>query len=156
MHPSKRREIAEIRDNWDHQSGGKPPIFIPDHCWCVRCGARFEEAEIEGATACPKCGHKGVPCDVNQDVRVIVNWHELRILGIWAENWAQRNCADDPQMLEVVHAIVRRLQQQQPSLTPLTLSGELTQIKDHGYDVEGYNVAKNSVIPVNGPGAVLE
>ena len=52
--------------------------------WCTLCGARFTHAEVDGADCCPKCGDKGIPCDPNDDVLVLVNWHELRILGIWA------------------------------------------------------------------------
>jgi hypothetical protein len=129
--------------------------------WCTLCGARFTAAEIDGHSACPKCGTKGVPCDPNKDMAVVVNWHELRILGIWAENWAQhceRASPGDPGNATVttVHAITRRLQRQHPDETPLTLSGEIMQIKDHGIGIEGYNIAKNSIIPVNGPGAVLQ
>ena len=126
--------------------------------WCTMCGARFTHAEIDGAQACPKCGDKGIPCDPNLDVSVRVNWHELRILGIWAESWAQhceRSSAGskDNARVQVIHAITRRLERQFKEMTPLTLSGEIMQVKDHGYGIEGYNVAESSVIPVNGPGA---
>lgn len=126
--------------------------------WCTLCGARFTHAEVDGHHCCPKCGSEGVPCDPNEDVKVAINWHELRILGIWAENHAQQCDKADPQasLTKTVHAITRRLQRQFPDKTPLTLSGEIMQVKDHGYEIEGYNVAKNSVIPVNGPGAVLD
>lgn len=127
--------------------------------WCTLCGARFTQAEIEGATGCPKCGDKGVPCDPQEDVVAQVNWHELRILGIWAENWAQHCNTKSPNdpggpSLRTVHAITRRLERQFPGKTPLTLSGEIMQVRDHGFGIEGYNVAKSTTIPVNGPGAV--
>ena len=35
--------------------------------------------------ACPKCGTTSIPCDSSLDVTVKINWHELRILAIWAE-----------------------------------------------------------------------
>ena len=126
--------------------------------WCTLCGARFTHAEVDGAECCPKCGDKGLPCDPNDDVMVLVNWHELRILGIWAENFAQacqtRNPGGDGEARpEIIHAITRRLQRQFPDKTALTLSGEIMQIKDSGLGIEGFGVAPNSVIPVNGPGA---
>lgn len=127
--------------------------------WCTLCGARFADDEIQGATACPKCGDKGIPCDPNNDVSIRVNWHELRILGIWAEFWAQdckKKQVENPARVEVVHAITRRLQRQFPDKTPLTLSGEIMQIKDHGMGIESHGVAKSEIIPVNGPGAVIE
>lgn len=128
--------------------------------WCTMCGARFTHAEVDGAQACPKCGDAGLPCDPNLDSIVQVNWHELRILGIWAENWAQHCQRTMPNekgnaRVEVIHAITRRIERQFEGRVPLTLSGEIMQIKDHGHGVEGYNVAKSSVIPVNGPGAVV-
>jgi predicted RNA-binding Zn-ribbon protein involved in translation (DUF1610 family) len=128
--------------------------------WCTTCGARFTAEEVEGVSACPKCGDKGTPCDTANDVSVHVNWHELRVLGIWAENWAQHCTKTEPRdhpsgLLHVVHAITRRLQRQFPDKTPLTLSGEIMQVRDHGYGIESVGIAKNSMIPVNGPGAAL-
>lgn len=126
--------------------------------WCCLCGARFTEAEVEGATCCPRCGDGGVPCDAAKDLTVRVNWLELRILGIWAENWAQhcqRTAPNDPGGARpaVIHAITRRIERQHPGNTPLTLSGEIIEVKQHGMGVESYGVAKPSAIPVNGPGA---
>jgi len=58
--------------------------------WCTRCGARFTSYEVAGATCCPQCGCSGVPCSTKQDMVIEVNWHELRVLGIWASNFAQK------------------------------------------------------------------
>ena len=96
--------------------------------WCTDCGARFTDEEIHG-WGCPKCGSQGVPCGVEKDVTVEINWHELRILVIWAENWAQqckRRASDDSseKMPKTVTAIARRLQAQRPTFGPLTLSEE--------------------------------
>ena len=129
--------------------------------WCTLCGARFTHAEIDGATACPKCGNAGIPCDANEDMTVVINWHELRILGIWAENWAQHCQKLAPggkgqARPEVIHAIARRLERQYPGGVSLTLSGEIMQVRDHGFGIESYGVAKQGPIPVNGPGAVTE
>ena len=126
--------------------------------WCTLCGARFTHAEVDGASCCPKCGDEGLPCDPNEDMAVRINWHELRILGIWAENWAQHCQKRNPggkgeARVEIVQAITRRLQRQYPDGSALTLSGEIMQVKDSGLNVEGRGVAKNTVIPVNGPGA---
>lgn len=124
--------------------------------WCTLCGARFTEEEIKGVMGCPSCGNKGVPCATGEDLSVTVNWHELRILGIWAENYAHHCDKTDPKanLTQTVHAITRRLQRQFPDKTSLTLSGEIMQVRDHGFQIEGYNVAQNQMIPVNGPGAI--
>src|SRR3974390_2998828 len=94
--------------------------------WCVDCGARFTQEEIEG-WGCPKCGSQSVPCDVDKDTTVEVNWHELRILVIWAENWAghcrrQEVDRSSKTMPVTVAAIARRLQGQRPSFGSLTLA----------------------------------
>ncbi len=132
--------------------------------WCTLCGARFTDEEVEDAFGCPKCGDEGVPCACANDVTVTVNWHELRILGIWAEKWA-RHCANKPTadsrtMPLKVQAIARRLQRQHPDQPPLTLSQEMAELPaalkragiEHG-GVES-NVPRPSLIPINGPGAV--
>ena len=105
---------------------------------CVRCNAEFSDAETVGACACPKCGSKGVPMRISHDVTIKVNVHELRILGIWAENHAadmdNRNL-DNPSyesMKETVNLICDRIQAQlkeQGKEMPLTLTRELQEIK---------------------------
>lgn len=130
--------------------------------WCTMCGVRITQKEVEG-WGCPKCGDQGIPCDVKQDVRVEVNWHELRILTIWAENYAQR-CATNPapgednsNMPDTVSAIARRLQRQHPTLTPLTLAEEVTElpskVKGVG-NIETHGIGRPRPLPVNGPGAI--
>ena len=133
--------------------------------WCVDCGARFTQEEIKG-WGCPKCGSQGVPCGVEKDTTVEINWHELRILVIWAENWAQhckRQRSDDSseKMPKTVTAIARRLQAQRPAFGSLTLSGEIAalpaDLAKAGIEIgsiETHNIAKPELLQVNGPGAV--
>lgn len=97
--------------------------------WCVDCGGRFAQEDIEG-WGCPECGSQGVPCDVVKDTTVEINWHELRILVIWAENWAQHHARlktdhSSEKMPRTISAIARRLQAQRPDFGHLTLSGEI-------------------------------
>ena len=61
---------------------------------CLKCRKEFDETEIEGAKECPNCHDRGVPMDVANDVMVKINWHELRMLCLWAERWAQ-HCTDN-------------------------------------------------------------
>ncbi len=106
---------------------------------CVRCNTSFTEADIQGAWGCPRCGSRGVPCDPSMDVSITINTHELRILGIWAENYARR-CDDDhlddvkhESMKETVNAIMGRVESQLAALdkhTPLTMSAELKQLRE--------------------------
>jgi len=130
--------------------------------WCTICGARFTDEETKNRWGCPKCGSQGVPCGTDQDVRVEVNWHELRILTIRAENHAHR-CAENgdesgKSMPATVMAIARRLQRQHPTLTPLTLAEEIAElpqkVKGITGPIETHGIGKPQPIPVNGPGAV--
>lgn len=95
---------------------------------CTHCEAEFTDEECVGVTACPSCGSKGIPCDMAEDVQVTINWHELRILGIWAENWARRNESEYPDMVEVLNTITNRLERQHPTKTPLMLFKELKEL----------------------------
>ena len=95
---------------------------MPDSGFCTDCGVHIDS--FEGLEACPNCGSTGKPCaDANQ-VTVSVNWHELRLLTIWAERFAHTfNGAG------TVYAIAQRLQKQFPDRTPLTPAGEIAQLK---------------------------
>lgn len=131
--------------------------------WCTACGARFTQDEIKG-WGCPKCGDEGVPCGTDRDVKIEVNWHELHILCVWAENFAQSCFEKDPasnkKMPTVVTAIARRLQSQFPQFSPLTLSGEIADLpaalQKSGIKIGSMEstIPRPKPIAVNGPGAV--
>lgn len=124
--------------------------------WCTLCGGRYTQEQIEGMDRCPGCGSSGVPCAPGQDYDLRVNWHELRILIIWAENWARQiadKCREDNDPRRVVAAIARRLQAQKPDEIPLTLFGEIQNLRKEFGTVET-NVTGPPPLPVNGPGAV--
>lgn len=104
---------------------------------CVICDSEFSKVEIKNATCCPECGAKGVPCAIKDDVTIKVNWHELRILGCWAERWAMRIEKENLSSVATVGCIVARLQKQYPNKTPLTITGEVEQLKSEFPDVTG-------------------
>lgn len=119
----------------------EPPVYdnIEIVARCVQCNAEFTEAQTAGYGSCPACGNEGLPASPKQDVEVKVNWHELRILCIWAENYANsiagnEDVKGDP--VKTVWAIAGRLQEQYPSFTPLTLSGELGQLREKFPSIE--------------------
>ena len=98
---------------------------------CIICDHVVDD-ETTNLTECPKCGTKSIPCDPAQDVMVKINWHELRILSIWAEFWANQNEATSSpgtSMQQCIFSITARLQAQHPSMPPLTLGGELRDLK---------------------------
>lgn len=96
---------------------------------CTDCGSEFSENEVDGHNCCPSCGSKGVPMRISDDVNIKINWHELRILGIWAENWAKQCDKENPEkeksMLYTVLCIAERLQRQFPKKAPITLFSEI-------------------------------
>jgi len=96
---------------------------------CTHCYAEFTESELRDATCCPNCQTTGLPCAIAEDVTIKINWHELRILGIWADNWAQRpDIPDDSK--RIVAKIIQRIESQHPEMTPLTLSGEILKLQE--------------------------
>ena len=113
---------------------------------CVQCDAEFSDGEIQGATGCPKCGTSSVPCSINQDTTVKLNWHELRILTLWADNWAQRECGAPAR--KSLAAIIQRLQAQGKTGWPaLTLAGEVLGMQHEGIEAELRDADGNVIVP---------
>lgn len=123
--------------------------------WCTACGARQTGEETKNAHACPRCGNNGAPCHPDKDYLIEINWHELRILTIWATNFAasfkDETAAASQQALR---GIIHRLSRQAPNETPLTIGGELKEIREAGYKVEDHNIPQDGLILVCGEGAV--
>ncbi len=121
---------------------------------CVMCTTSFTEAEIANKSCCPNCLHRGVPMDPTKDVTITVNVHELRILGIWAENYAvscDNHHLDDAgyePLKDTIKAITDRLRAQLRELgkdAPLTLSAEFKQIEQEYPSAEFYRDGKEEV-----------
>ena len=127
--------------------------------WCMHCGVHLTQAKLDehGLPSCPKCGYDGYPCVPADDVSVDINWHELRILTIWAMNYA--NDTEKPQLRQTVAAICRRLQGQYPDNTPLTMAGEFKQIAEMTKvtNMEVWGMPDfDEMVEVYGPGAVKQ
>ena len=108
---------------------------------CSLCGKEFTDEEIEGVMKCPNCGTKSLPCAISDDVEIKINWHELRILVIWAENWARKCDAEESdreeKMMLSIMTIAERLQRQFPEKTKLTLFAEIRELR------KDYNIETN-------------
>ena len=101
--------------------------------FCTLCNLQIDS--FDNLTECPRCGTKGVPCHNDNQISISINLHELRILCIWSENWA--NTTEAPQ--DVIYAIAARLRKQLPENkknVPLTMADEFAALKDAGYDYE--------------------
>ena len=78
------------------------------------------------------CGATTIPCGWENQVDVSINWHELRILIMWAENYW--NGVKKEGQLNPIYAIAERIRAQHPDRAKklsLTLAGEIQQIVDH-------------------------
>jgi len=105
---------------------------MPEIIRCIVCDYVPTDKEMEGASRCPNCGTTSSPISSNEDIEIKINYHELRILIIWAERWASDHADTDPSMQTVLYKIARRLEKQHPERSkecPLTFLGELEQLK---------------------------
>lgn len=103
--------------------------------FCTACG--WKVVTFDGLKACPQCGSKGLPCDDADQVTVSVNWHELRVLCVWAERWAiEKVEPSNSGGRGTVYAIADRIRAQHPSRGSLTLSGDINELRDAGFDVK--------------------
>lgn len=63
---------------------------------CLRCREITGASEGHSLNACPACGNTNPPADADDTVTITLTTHELRILTIWASNWAEAH-TDKPE-----------------------------------------------------------
>lgn len=119
---------------------------------CLLCRTEFTEQELHGATACPTCGTTGVPSAIAEDVQISINWHELRVLVIWAENWEtqlHRNGQASPgNKPGVIAAIAKEMMRFRPEgAAPLRLFDEIRELQNEYPDAEMLDGAGNVLVP---------
>jgi hypothetical protein len=98
---------------------------------CTVCRAEFTDAELVGVGNCPACSSIGIPCPISDDVEISINWHELRILGMWSSNWAANHfpATDSAKALAMIlHSIAMQHPEKAAEL-PLTLAGEIGNLR---------------------------
>lgn len=83
-------------------------------------------------TGCPACDDHGIPADADDTVTITLTTHELRILTMWADNYARVIAADRERpdlatMPAVVRGIIDHVGTQ--TAAPLTLSQELADVR---------------------------
>lgn len=98
---------------------------------CTLCAAEFSDEELRDASSCPGCGTESLPMAIADDVQITINWHELRVLGMWSSNWAAAHfpATDSAKALA---SILHRIACQHPekaAVCPLTLAGEVGQLR---------------------------
>lgn len=95
---------------------------------CIECRTETPEDKLPAnLSACPVCFSKAIPEYVDQDVDIRINWHELRLLCMWAKNWEILGQQEKNER-SIIDAITNQLHKYRPIdgvvLTPL--DGKLT------------------------------
>ncbi len=109
---------------------------------CVDCRSEFTQEQIEGASKCPSCKSSCMPMSPDGDVEIKINWFELRVLFMWAERHASTldHGEEEPSFLSTLYTIAKCIQEQHPTKGPVTLSGEVADLKEMFDGVETVNI----------------
>ncbi len=108
------------------------------HIQCIKCDSLFTDEEIEGHNSCPNCKTKNIPLDLNNNVNIKINIQELRILCMWAENYAvtvdNKNLDDayHESLVGTVDKIASKINKQLISInkgTSLTMTDEIKEVQ---------------------------
>lgn len=120
---------------------------------CTECRHEFADEEATGAS-CPNCGTEGVPMAIADDVTIRINWHELRILCMWASNFASTFTGPAARAQKALASIIRCIKSQHPEMPGLTLADDLQEVADHfNSTVEKHERGVvESFTPKRGPG----
>lgn len=87
--------------------------------FCTDCGI---PSKRERRSVCGNCGSCAIPCEAREQVAVILNAHELRLLCHHAEKWGRAHGQGNG----TVYSIIHRLRDQLPSKQMLpTLESEI-------------------------------
>lgn len=100
---------------------------------CTTCRVEFSDEEMVNVECCPACSTTAVPCAINRDVMVKINTHELRILFIWAENWARTFKDDKLNSMLMLDNMAQAVESQLPAelWAPMTMTRELKDLKEN-------------------------
>ena len=98
---------------------------------CTECRHEFSEVELVDAISCPHCGSQGVPMSISEDITLKINWHELRILCIWASNFASTFTGESARSQKALASIIAAIRAQHPEMGPLTMTEEIQELADH-------------------------
>lgn len=97
---------------------------------CTDCYSEFTEEQLEGTSSCPTCNTKSLPMKISQDTIVSLNWHELRILTMWATWYAEEKLKSEPGY-HTLKAIIKRLKRQgRPEWPGLTFADEIEDLRN--------------------------
>jgi len=84
--------------------------------FCIDCNFKIDS--FDNLEECPNCNSKTIPCSDKDQVNINVNWHELKMLTIWAEQWGNEKCNG----AGTIYSIAQRIQEQYPNMPLLSLA----------------------------------
>ena len=115
-----RQLCADIRDYLEVKVGG----------FCIQC--RQEIESFEGLDCCPFCQTRETPCDYGADVILVINWHELRILCLWAMFHAKAQKREiQSGMIHTLRGIFTRIKSlRKEKWPPIELDEELQELSN--------------------------
>jgi hypothetical protein len=94
---------------------------------CLHCGTLAEVDPSAPPPCCPSCRSRAVPADADDTATVTLTTHELRVLTLWAENWARHISGMSPDAPRVVQGICDRLATQ--TAAALTFRQEMSDLR---------------------------
>lgn len=107
--------------------------------YCPACSERFsmemlKKARMERA-CCPKCGSRASPLRVEFDVEVRLNWHQVRLIGLFLSKIREE--VPDPARSDI-RELIRTLERSSPAFAkqhPISADALIdTLFKVHGLD----------------------
>jgi hypothetical protein len=109
---------------------------------CMECGEQIDSSKYPAPLiACPACGSVATPADLDKLLTIQISQHELRILTIWASNWAKQINTTKP-----ISVILDRLGMQ--TSVPLSLEQEFADIRaEYGPENVRFYDANGNEIP---------
>jgi hypothetical protein len=94
---------------------------------CLACGEASTVEPEDDVRGCPKCGDTGMPADLDDAVNLHITKHELRILTMWASNYAGLIEEKHSGSVRAVQTICDRLGTQVS--VPLTMAQEIADVR---------------------------
>lgn len=93
---------------------------------CMDCGSEIDP-EGRKLICCPECGSQSIPADLDDSVTITITNHELRILTMWASNWARARSTAELDLTKPISVILGRLGTQ--TTAALSLSQEIADVR---------------------------
>jgi hypothetical protein len=99
---------------------------------CLACGEESTVSDDVHQHGCPKCGDTtGAPADLGQSLDLHISTHELRIITMWAMNYAELMDRQHPDtgvsLVSVMQVILNRIATQ--TNVALTLSQDIADLR---------------------------